>query len=141
MTPEQMKELEARLRDMRSHLNDLDDLCCLEDAADLIRQMAESPAPHDDTAPKGWCLPPENWCLPPVEPTSARMEHMRAMLATAPPAPQPARVPMTDEQIENCLPETAHISSNGGRWPRATTQTFYDFARAIEAAHGIRSEK
>jgi hypothetical protein len=53
--------------------------------------------------------------------------------------PQPARVPMTDEQIENCLPETIYTAEDG--WLRTTAQTFHDFARAIEAAHGIRSEE
>ena len=86
MTPDQMKELAAQLREHARRPHGV----LFDAAADLIEQMAQ-------------------------------------------------RVPLTDEQIESCLPETIHTAEDG--WLRTTAQTFHDFARAIEEAHGIRSEK
>ena len=96
MTPDQMKELAARLRAYAWAIDSLDfdlhdeNAVDIRAAADLIDSMAQ-------------------------------------------------RVPLTDEQIESCLPETIHTAEDG--WLRTTAQTFHDFARAIEEAHGIRSDK
>lgn len=49
------------------------------------------------------------------------------------------RVPLTADQIETYLPDEIYTTEDG--WLKTTAQAFHDFARAIEQAHGIRSEK
>ena len=91
--------------------------------------LAEQPAPV------------QGWKLVPVEPTPEQIKEgnkvtwplpcaqvYSAMLAAAPqPAPPPQRKPLTDEQIVKCWGQVS-----------GTRYGYVAFARAIEAAHGIK---
>jgi len=89
MTPEQMKELADRLRKSRSDTTRnparLVRQTDADAAADLIRQMAESPAPHDDTALLRQALDAlENRCGTNAEERAQLIPALRARLDGAP---------------------------------------------------------
>ena len=105
------------------------------DAIAALREALEAPEPvarcildnGDELGSMEWL----------VRPRSVRLES-GSLLYAAPPAPAaPARVPLTDEQIDKIL-ERERM-----RW--ATSPPTYEFAaafaRAIEAAHGIGGSK
>ena len=136
MTPDQMAELAARLRyeacairATGQHIKDADDL---DRAADLIEQMAQAEPIATVYYPRtggnvgvSWRAIPETGAMPPEG----------AKLYLAPPA---QRVPLSDEQIErvraSCVDTPAELAGRRYGWA-------IHFARAIEQAHGIRSEK
>ena len=49
------------------------------------------------------------------------------------------REPLTFEEIESCYPEDAHVTDEG--WITVSAQWLHDFARDIEAAHGIGAKE
>lgn len=120
-----------------------------EDALVLIRlgrRMQEERATGEFPEAPQPAIPP-GYKLVPVEPTEAMLgaglRHIdgmasmpsayRAMLNAAPEAPQPAkRVPLTDEEIIEM-----HTATTG--WLGCPSGIF-NFARAIERAHGITGE-
>ena len=119
MTPEQMKMLAYQLEEL--------DLAPCDEAADLIRQMAEQ------EPVSGAILDPDGGVALIQRGTEDDRIARRggSRLYAAPPAPQPTRVQMTDEQIGKIYDEWHHIS--GG--------SFADLIRAVERHHGIRSEE
>jgi len=124
MTPEQMKELAARLRelalDFELHAKEQE---TIGRAADLIERMAQAEPVATVYYPRtggnvgvSWRAIPETGAMPPEG----------AKLYLAPPA---QRVPLSEEQIEAIVQPMD--------WPPSVTE----IVRAVEQVHEIRSEK
>ena len=139
MTPDQMKELAAQLREHARRPHGV----LFDTAADLIEQMAQANLPISEVrAAADLIEKTKQLCACGVRPKAdcpGEWEQGCDLGANEKFVARAQRVPLTDEQIEDCLPETIHTAEDG--WLRTTAQTFHDFARAIEEAHGIRSEK
>ena len=143
MTHEQMKELAARLRleanrqGVQSSWSARELTADLNSAADLIRQMAERQDAPIAIPTREMLMAARDWSIKKYEKAignDAAEGCWRAMLAAAPPAPQPARVPLTEQEIWDAV---MHGAIGGiGLVSKAVS-----VARAIEAAHGIRSEE
>ena len=54
--------------------------------------------------------------------------------------PQPKREPLTFEQVEDCFPEGASVFEDAYGDNHTSPRWLHAFARAIEAAHGIKGE-
>ena len=143
MTPEQMIGLAARLQNKwwRWIGTGCDELT----AADLIRQMAEQPAPQpDDSALLRKALEAlinENslrngYRYRGGETIESKADEVIEVLrARLDGAPQPARVPMTDEQIDEMISEEQFLLVCDGK------EELTLIIRAVEHHHGIRSEE
>jgi hypothetical protein len=123
MTPEQMKELAARIDNLALGFGDINE------ATDLIRQMAEQKPvawkrgkQSDSNGVLLW-WPPESYGYDPAE---------FAPLYAAPPVPQPARVPMTWAEMQEL------VASKCGR-PMSLSDPV--LIGAVERHHGIRSKE
>jgi hypothetical protein len=157
MTPEQMKELAARIDNLALGFGDINE------AADLIRQMAEQ-------EPVAWADP--EWFLDRVFNEDAFCPHAVdgwTALYAAPPAPQPSRskrladagFTRRDTRIEcdecgkkvtpqflpihECAPQPARVPMTSEQIRQARNEivdpSFLDGVIVAECYHGIRSEE
>ena len=121
--------------------------------ADIIAAIKEALAqPEQRSVSKH--LEPVAWKLVPVEPTEEMLKEMdkcskegyderlyaghaasvyMAAVDVAPTPPQ--RKTLTFEQVEDCFPDGYSAEDNG---ILVSAQWLHDYARAIEAAHGIK---
>jgi hypothetical protein len=131
MTPEQMKELSERLHQYRRINTNRQIDADLTAAADLIRQMAEQePVAYGMFRKDGLLYD----ILTLSEYEEAPEADRVAPLYAAPPAPKPARVPLTEQEIWDAV-------EHGVIGGISLVSKAVKVARAIEAAHGIRSEE
>lgn len=134
MTLDQMAELAARLRVIAPLIpieGCLAHEITLHQAADLIEQMAQAEPvgwmwQHDETGRFGFV---DQWNLD----NGWANQNPRCRIVGAIYSAPPAREPLSEEQVMDLVRDNCGVM----RWPSSVL----DIARAVEQAHGIRSEK